>query len=183
MDLKSIDNCPPSSDSENESSDTLHRRHRRRQHRQSSTRPPAVQTLTLAPGSSSSTSADVKKNMKGQTPPQESINSNWDKFSKKQFSKALTVLPFAPAQASTSGERGNELLQAGYDRAAEECRRKVRKLITECKRVNMRYRDPGWDLVSRLFSFFFPSRIAGTIRLQMVRGLCWHCWILKVHLS
>jgi hypothetical protein len=42
----------------------------------------------------------------------------------------------------------NELLSAGYERAAEECRRKVEKIIKECKRVNMRYRDPGWDLVS-----------------------------------
>jgi hypothetical protein len=42
----------------------------------------------------------------------------------------------------------NEILSAGYERAAEECRRKVEKIIKECKRVNMRYRDPGWDLVS-----------------------------------
>jgi hypothetical protein len=40
------------------------------------------------------------------------------------------------------------LLSAGYERAAEECRRKVRKIIQECRRVNTRYRDPGWDIVS-----------------------------------
>lgn len=96
----------------------------------------------------SSTSDDKKKKKKGNKPPQESIDKIWERFSQKKFSKALSVLPFTPVPASTSGERGNELLSAGFERAAEECRRKVRKIIAECKRVNTRYRDPGWDLVS-----------------------------------
>ncbi|KAI6362064.1 hypothetical protein MCOR25_006299 [Pyricularia grisea] len=90
--------------------------------------------------------ADDKKKKKIKLPPQHSIDKIWERFSKKTFTKALSILPFEPVPASTSSERANELLWAGYERAADECRRKVRKIIQECKRVNQRYRDPGFDL-------------------------------------
>ncbi|KAI6290837.1 hypothetical protein MCOR34_010330 [Pyricularia oryzae] len=89
---------------------------------------------------------DDKKKKKIKLPPQHSIDKIWERFSKKTFTKALSILPFEPVPASTSSERANELLWAGYERAADECRRKVRKIIQECKRVNQRYRDPGFDL-------------------------------------
>jgi hypothetical protein len=89
-----------------------------------------------------------KKKKKRKVPPQQSINRIWKRFSNKKFNKALAVLPFDPVLPPTISERSNELLSAGYERAAEECRRKVKKIIQECRRVNMRYRDPGWDLVS-----------------------------------
>ncbi|KAG4282263.1 hypothetical protein FPRO04_13307 [Fusarium proliferatum] len=88
---------------------------------------------------------DQKKKKKKKLPPQKSINRIWKKFSKRKFHKALAVLPFDPVQ-SPATYYSNELLSAGYQRAAEECRRMVEKIIKECKRVNMRYRDPGWDL-------------------------------------
>lgn len=139
-----------SSDSESENSsvsNTPPRRHRRRQHDSHNTTP--RDAAPTPQSSSDGTSEDKKKKKKkAQKPPQESIDSIWERFSQKKFSKALAVLPFAPVQASTSGERSNEPILAGYERAAEECRRKVRKIISECKRVNTRYRDPGWDLVS-----------------------------------
>jgi len=91
---------------------------------------------------------DKTKVKKKKLPPQITINRVWKRFSKKQFSKALAVLPFDPVPPPIVSERANELLSAGYERAAEECRRKVRKIIQECRRVNMRYRDPGFDLVS-----------------------------------
>ncbi|KAJ4391702.1 hypothetical protein N0V93_005322 [Gnomoniopsis smithogilvyi] len=135
------------SDSEDSSVSTPSvRRHRRRQHDSHKATP---QIAAPTPQSSSDGTAEdkkKKKKKKAQKPPQESIDSIWEKFSQKKFSKALAVLPFSPVQASTSGERGNEPILAGYERAAEECRRKVRKIISECKRVNTRYRDPGWDL-------------------------------------
>lgn len=95
------------------------------------------------------TNNDQKKKKKKKLPPQKSINRIWKKFSKRKFHKALAVLPFDPVQPPAT-YHSNELLSAGYERAAEECRRKVEKIIKECKRVNMRYRDPGWDLVSLL---------------------------------
>jgi hypothetical protein len=91
-----------------------------------------------------------KKKKKRKLPPQQSINRIWKRFSNKRFNKAVSVLPFDPVLPPTISERSNELLSAGYERAAEECRRKVRKIIQECRRVNMRYRDPGWDLVSAI---------------------------------
>ena len=102
-------------------------------------------TLQTAPAPAAATD---KKKKKKKLPPQQTIDKIWTKFSQKQFNKALTVLPNAPVAPAAAPERGNELLSAGYERAAEECRRKVLKIIEECKRVNMRYRDRGWDLVS-----------------------------------
>ncbi|KXX81841.1 Calpain-D [Madurella mycetomatis] len=87
-----------------------------------------------------------KKKKKRKLPPQQSINRIWKRFSNKRFNKALAVLPFDPVLPPTISDRSNELLSAGYERAAEECRRKVRKIIQECRRVNTRYRDPGWDI-------------------------------------
>lgn len=154
-----------SSDSECEESSvpTSPRRNRRRQ--QDPQKPRLPQTIAPQSSSDANSEEKKKKKKKSQKPPQESINSIWEKFSQKKFSKALAVLPFAPVQASVSGERGNEPISAGYERAAEECRRKVRKIISECKRVNTRYRDPGWDLVSHTirFSNFLiePSNLRG----------------------
>lgn len=146
------DGSSSSSDSDSESSSApVTRRYRHRQHKFHSKRaqsPPAPGLLAPQPQAAATASNDEKKKKKPKKPPQESIDQIWEKFSQKKFSKALAVLPSAPVPASASGERANELLQAGYERAAEECRRKVRKIISECKRINSRYRDPGWDLVS-----------------------------------
>ncbi|KAK0661685.1 putative calpain [Cercophora samala] len=87
-----------------------------------------------------------KKKKKLKVPPQQRINRIWKRFSDKRFNKAVAVLPFDPVLPPSISERSNELLSAGYERAASECRRKVQKIIQECRRVNMRYRDPGWDL-------------------------------------
>ncbi|KAI0006901.1 cysteine proteinase [Xylariaceae sp. FL0662B] len=87
-----------------------------------------------------------KKKKKRKPPPQQSINKIWRRFTSKQFSKALSVLPFDPVPLPSTPERPNELLNAGYERARDECSRKVKKIIQECRRVNTRYRDPGFDL-------------------------------------
>ncbi|KAH7329494.1 hypothetical protein B0I35DRAFT_46084 [Stachybotrys elegans] len=93
-----------------------------------------------------SNSNDQKKKRKRRVPPQQSINRIWKKFSNRKFNAALSVLPFDPVTPPANPDRPNELLWDGYERAAEECKRKVDKIVKECKRVNMRYRDPGWDL-------------------------------------
>ncbi|KAI2630842.1 cysteine proteinase [Hypoxylon sp. NC1633] len=91
-------------------------------------------------------SQNQKKKKKRKSPPQQSINKIWRRFTTKQFTKALAVLPFDPVPLPSTPERPNELLSAGYERARDECSRKVKKIIAECKRVNTRYRDPGFDL-------------------------------------
>lgn len=40
----------------------------------------------------------------------------------------------------------NVLVSEDYERAVADCRARVEKLIRECKRVNMRYRDPDFDI-------------------------------------
>ena len=97
--------------------------------------------------SSSSKNKDQKKKKKKRPAPQQSINKIWRRFASKQSSKALAILPFDPVPLPSTPERPNELLNAGYERVREECSRKVKKIIQECRRVNMRYRDPGFDLV------------------------------------
>lgn len=173
------DGSSASSDSDSESSSTppTTRRHRQRQGHRSSSHlhkntpsPPAPAPGRLAPqphgnGGASKDDKGNKKKKEAKKPPQESIDRIWDKFSQKKFSKALAVLPFSPVPASTSGDRANELLQAGYERAAEECRRKVRKIISECKRINTRYRDPGWDLVRFFVVVFSPTGSCDKVEL------------------
>ncbi|KAI1212379.1 cysteine proteinase [Annulohypoxylon truncatum] len=102
--------------------------------------PPRKATTTT------SNTQDKKKKKRRKTPPQQSINKIWRRFTTKEFTKALAVLPFDPVPLPSTPERPNELLSAGYERARDECSRKVKKIIAECKRVNTRYRDPGFDL-------------------------------------
>lgn len=104
---------------------------------------------------STTSSSQDKKKKKKRLPPQQSINRIWKKFSNRKFHKAICILPFDPVVPIASSDTPNELLSEGFERAAEECRRKVQKIVKECKRVNMRYRDPGWDLVSS-----FMTRLA-----------------------
>lgn len=95
-----------------------------------------------------------KKKKKRKPPPQQSINRIWRRFASKKYTKALSVLPFDPVPLPSTPEKPNESLGAGYERAREECSRRVKKIIQECKRVNTRYRDPGFDLVSYSCGFF-----------------------------
>src|SRR5690606_4284825 len=96
----------------------------------------------------SSTTTDKTKKKKKKPAPQQAINRIWKKLQVRKPTVPLAVLPFDPVLPPASPDRANEPSSAGYERAAEECRRKVRKIIKECRRVNMRYRDPGYDLVS-----------------------------------
>ncbi|KAJ3566208.1 hypothetical protein NPX13_g7223 [Xylaria arbuscula] len=92
------------------------------------------------------TNNNQKKKKKRKPPPQQSINKIWRRFATKQSTKALSVLPFDPVPLPINPDGPNELLSVGYERAREECSRRVKKIIAECKRVNTRYRDPGFDL-------------------------------------
>lgn len=156
------------SDSEPSSAPPPHRVRRERRSRKRIPSSAAAQQLQAsAPQAAAGGASEDKKKKKSKVPPQESIDKIWEKFSQKKFSKALAVLPFSPAPASTSTERGNELLCAGYERAAEECRRRVRKIIAECRRINSRYRDPGWDIVSTRTMVYYtpnPQRTHSTVR-------------------
>lgn len=84
-------------------------------------------------------------------PPQEAINKTWSRFSAPSFSKATVILP--PSHSNVDKpkpepqpEQKNVLVSEDFNKAVEECRKRVRKLIRECKRVNMRYRDSEFDI-------------------------------------
>ncbi|SPO00997.1 related to calpain-like protein [Cephalotrichum gorgonifer] len=94
----------------------------------------------------STTTTDAKKRKKKKPTSQQAINRIWKKHQTRKPTTTLAVLPFDPVLPPAGPGRGNEASAAGYARAAEECSRKVKKIIKECRRVNMRYRDPGWDL-------------------------------------
>ncbi|KAI0480154.1 hypothetical protein GGR56DRAFT_671298 [Xylariaceae sp. FL0804] len=98
------------------------------------------------PSKNKANNHNQKKKKKKRKPPQQSINKIWKRFASKEFSKALSILPFDPVAPPSIPERPNELLSAGYERARDECSRTVKKIIQECRRVNLRYRDPGFDL-------------------------------------
>ncbi|KKY32051.1 putative cysteine proteinase [Diaporthe ampelina] len=111
-----------SSDCDSESSSTPSHRRSRREGRSHKTTPSsATRQLRANAQQDAAGGASEEKKKKPKVPPQETIDKIWEKFSQKKFSKALAVLPFSPVSASKSTERGNELLCAGYERAAEEC--------------------------------------------------------------
>ncbi|TVY39248.1 Calpain-type cysteine protease [Lachnellula subtilissima] len=86
------------------------------------------------------------KKKKKALPPQEIINKIWKRFSARKFSKATVLLPFVTNEHSKDHskkphlpsipERTNLLVSEDFERA----------LVKECKRVNMRYRDPDFDI-------------------------------------
>ena len=95
------------------------------------------------------------KKKKKHVPPQKAIDKLWSKFSAPKFSKATKLLPDAtPFARGTSANTvivpapgpQNLLLSEDFEKAVQECRTKVKKLVKECRRVNMRYRDPTFDI-------------------------------------
>ena len=97
-------------------------------------------------------SGKSKSKKRKKLPPQETINKIWNRFSASKFSKATVILPFTPTPPDPSKvppatpRPNNLLVSEDFERAVLECRSKVRKLIKECRRVNMRYRDPTFDI-------------------------------------
>lgn len=97
-------------------------------------------------------SGNTKAKRKKKLPPQETINKIWSHFSASNFSRvtkiipSVTNIPLDPFKVSTENPPPNNLVSEDFERAVQECRIKVKKLIKECKRVNMRYRDPSFDI-------------------------------------
>lgn len=83
--------------------------------------------------------------------PQKDINEFWEKFTTKHPGKIFTILPDnlyakrAAAHAPRGSIPGINAL-ASYDEAVEACRKKVAKIVKECRRLNQKYRDPHFDI-------------------------------------
>lgn len=101
---------------------------------------------TKPPPAPFSNSKSKSKKKRKPLPPQETINKIWSRFSAQKFSKATVILPFASQAAQNRDaskppkppqlERNNLLVSEDYERAVQECRARVKKLIKECRRVN-----------------------------------------------
>lgn len=84
-------------------------------------------------------------------PPQRSINQFWDKFTTKHPGKVFTILPDnlyakrAAANAPKGSIPGQNALQS-YQEAVDACTRKVEKIVKESRRLNVKYRDPHFDI-------------------------------------
>ncbi|KAL7940390.1 cysteine proteinase [Trichoderma barbatum] len=75
-----------------------------------------------------------------------SINQTWREFLAPAVQPVLRVLPFNQSIQSPSPSQSNRPLLEGYKQVVEECSRIVNKIVDECRRVNLRYRDLDWDL-------------------------------------
>lgn len=52
----------------------------------------------------------------------------------------------AARRASAKSNAPAKTTEQSYEAAADQCRRKVAQIVSECRRVNQRYRDPHFDL-------------------------------------
>lgn len=94
--------------------------------------------------------AEPIKKSKKQTP-QDSIDDFWASFTSKFPGKAQRVLPsndYARTKAANSpkGVVHGQAAVKSYEQASSECVVAVEKIAKECRRVNLKYRDPHFDI-------------------------------------
>jgi hypothetical protein len=90
------------------------------------------------------------KKMKKQ-PPQVTVDEFWTKFNTAFPGKVHTILPkdnIAKKEAAKTpqGLIHSEAAGKSYKEAAAECVAAVEKIAAECRRVNLKYRDPHFDI-------------------------------------
>ena len=83
--------------------------------------------------------------------PQKTVDDFWDAFTTKFPGKVHTILPknaYAKSKAAhePKGVVHSQAALKSYDAAKVECVAAVEKIARECRRVNMRYRDPHFDV-------------------------------------
>ena len=83
--------------------------------------------------------------------PQETIDEFWKKFMTKYPGKIHTILPQnllakARARNEPKGVVSGQSAGRSYEDAKKDCIAAVEKIAKECRRVNMRYRDPHFDI-------------------------------------
>ena len=94
--------------------------------------------------------ASPNKKMKNKTP-QTSIDQFWGSFTSKFPGKPQRILPanvYAKTKAAKSpkGVVHGQAAIKSYEQASTECIAAVEKIAKECRRVNMKYRDPHFDI-------------------------------------
>ena len=94
--------------------------------------------------------ASPNKKMRNRTP-QASIDQFWASFTSKYPGKPQRILPanvYAKTKAANSpkGVVHGQAAIKSYEQASAECIAAVEKIAKECRRVNMKYRDPHFDI-------------------------------------
>ncbi|KAK4973953.1 hypothetical protein LTR66_006450 [Elasticomyces elasticus] len=84
-------------------------------------------------------------------PPQQSIDEFWSRFTTKTPGKPFTILPDNfYAKRLAAQRRANPSLNQNavrsYEEAVQICKEKVAKIVSECRRVNQKYRDMHFDI-------------------------------------
>ncbi|KAL8723509.1 MAG: hypothetical protein Q9225_000242 [Loekoesia sp. 1 TL-2023] len=101
--------------------------------------PPSTTTVPAA-------NTKVKKRV-----PQSNVDEFWDKFTTKFPGKVYSILPanvYAKTKAAQSpaGLVHGKATGKSYEEAAADCRAAVDSIAKECRRVNLKYRDPHFDI-------------------------------------
>lgn len=83
--------------------------------------------------------------------PQANVDEFWSKFTTRFPGKIHTILPknnYAKTKAAKAPEGVIPSQSAGksYEEAAAECVATVEKISKECRRLNLKYRDPHFDI-------------------------------------
>ena len=83
--------------------------------------------------------------------PQANVDEFWTKFNTAFPGKVHTILPkdaYARAKAAKNPKGAVHSQGAGksYEEASAECVAAVEKIAAECRRVNLKYRDPHFDI-------------------------------------
>lgn len=83
--------------------------------------------------------------------PQKTVDQFWNIFTTKFPGKVSNILPenvYAKSKAANEPRgvvRGQAALKS-YEETKSDCIAAVQKIAKECRRVNMRYRDPHFDI-------------------------------------
>jgi hypothetical protein len=90
------------------------------------------------------------KELKKQNP-QKIIDGFWKNFMTKQPGKVFRVLPedlYAKRAAANAPKDpvSAHRAAASYDAAVASCRAKVEKIVKECRKLNIKYTDPHFDI-------------------------------------
>ena len=110
---------------------------------------------------------DAPKKVKIQHP-QTTVDQLWEAFTTKFPGKVNSILPnnaYAETKAAKSpkGVVRSQKTGKSYDEAVAECRHAVEKIAKECRRVNMKYRDPHFDIEFDL-KFLQRDTLDGLVR-------------------
>jgi hypothetical protein len=83
--------------------------------------------------------------------PQATVDHFWDIFTTKHPGRVKNVLPeniYAKSKAAhePKGVVHGQAALKSYQETRQDCIAAVKKIAKECRRVNMRYRDPHFDI-------------------------------------